>query len=246
MKKIVIMVVGMILLAGISLHAVDAKYTKQYAAELLRTVDGGLYPKIYKSTITMTTVRAGRKPLSNTFDILSKGTDKSLMKITSPARDKGKKILLNGDNLWMFMPEISRPIRLTAKQSFMGSTFSNEDLASSGWENNYIAEITQQKGTMILIVLKAKKNDVAYAKIEMWLDDTTKIPTEMTYFGLSGKAIKKMKMSKVVQIAGLTRPTLMKMEDLIEDGSYTEVETVSMESLDTLADYTFDPTQMGR
>lgn len=245
MKRIALLVTGLILVAGV-LHALDAKYTKEYAESLLKTVDKSLYPEVYKSTITMTTIRAGRRPLSNTFDIVSKGTDKSLMKITSPARDKGKKILLNGDNLWMFMPDISRPIRLTAKQSFMGSTFSNEDLAESGWEDNYSAEITEQKGTMILVVLTAKKKDVAYAKITMWLDDATKIPEEMTYYGLSGKAIKKMKMSDVAKIGGLMRPTVMKMEDLLEEGSYTKVELKTMEALDSVPDYTFDPTQMGR
>jgi outer membrane lipoprotein-sorting protein len=246
MKKIVILTAGLIAVFCTSVFALDAKYTKAYAEELLKTVDKSLYPAVYKSVITMTTVRAGRGPISNTFEVLSKGEDKSLMKITAPVRDKGKKILKNGDNLWMFMPDISRPIRLSSNQSFMGSTFSNEDLASSGWEDNYTAEITEQKGTLILLTLEAKKNDVAYAKIDMWLDDTTKIPTEMTYYGLSGKAIKKMYMSNIRKIAGIIRPLDMKMDDLIEDGSYTQVKLETMEPLDSLPEYTFDPTQMGR
>jgi len=246
MKKMVFLTSGLMLLFCASVLALDAKYTTQYAEDLLKTVDKSLYPEVYKSVITMTTVRAGRKPLANTFEVLSKGTDKSLMKITSPERDKGKKILKNGDNLWMFMPDISRPIRLSAKQSFMGSTFSNEDLASSGWEDNYSAEITDQKGNMILLTLSSKKKDVAYAKIDMWLDDATKIPTEMTYYGLSGKAIKKMHMSNIQKIAGILRPVEMKMDDLIEEGSYTQVKLDSMEALESLPGYTFDATQMGR
>jgi outer membrane lipoprotein-sorting protein len=245
MKRILILVLCLTGVAG-AVSALDAKYTKEYAQGLLKTVDRSMYPEIYRSTISMSTVRAGRKPISNVFEIISKGTDKSLMKITSPARDKGKKILLNGDNLWMFMPDISRPIRLSAKQSFMGSTFSNEDLASSGWEDNYSAEITDQKGALILVTLKAKKRDVAYAKIEMWYDDAAKVPSEMTYYGLSGKAIKKMFMSEIKAIGGVTRPTHMKMVDLIEEGSYTEVEVKSMEALDSVPAYTFDATQMGR
>jgi outer membrane lipoprotein-sorting protein len=246
MKKIAFLTAGLIAVFCASVLALDAKYTKAYAEDLLKTVDKSLYPAVYKSVITMTTVRAGRNPLSNTFEVLSKGADKSLMKITAPARDTGKKILKNGDNLWMFMPDISRPIRLSANQSFMGSTFSNEDLASSGWEDNYTAEITKQKDTLILLTLKAKKNDVAYARIDMWLDDTTKIPTEMTYYGLSGKAIKKMYMSNIQKIAGIMRPIDMKMDDLIEEGSYTQVKLESMEALESLPEYTFDPTQMGR
>lgn len=123
MKKKITIVAALLAVFSFSLFSMDAKYTKEYAENLLKTVDRSMYPEIYKSVVIMTTVRAGREPLSNTFEVFSRGADKSLMKITAPARDKGKKILLNGDNLWMFMPDISRPIRLSAKENFMGSTF---------------------------------------------------------------------------------------------------------------------------
>ena len=245
MKKLMLFTVVM-LLAASGIFAVDAKYDRAYAEKLLKTVDKSLYPQIFKSSLTMTTFRTGREPLAYKYEIFSKGTDKSLMKIVSPARDKGKKILLNGDNLWMYMPEVSRPIRLSRKQAFLGSTFSNEDLASSGWADNYNADITEQKGTMILLALTAKNKEVAYAKIEMWIDDSTKIPTEAVYFGLSGKAIKKMLFSNPQTIAGLTRPLDMKMVDLIEEGAYTEVKMLTMEELQSVPEYMFDQSQMGR
>ena len=245
MKKFMLMTAGLLLVAA-GLYAVDAKFTKEYAQSLLKTVDKSMYPQIFKSNLTMSTFRSGRKPLVYTYEIYSKGQDKSLMKIVAPARDKGKKILLNGDNLWMYMPDVSRPIRLSRKQAFMGSTFSNEDLADSGWADNYSAEITDQKGSLILLTLTAKKKDVAYAKIEMWIDDKTKVPTEAVYFGLSGKAIKKMMFSNPQTIAGLLRPLDMKMEDLLEEGAYTEVKMIAMEELKSVPDYMFDQTQMGR
>lgn len=246
MKKLLLFTVVMLLAAGAGLFALDAKFDKAYAEKLLKTVDKSLYPQIFKSSLTMTTFRNGREPLAYKYEIYSKGADKSLMKIVSPARDKGKKILLNGDNLWMYMPDVSRPIRLSRKQAFMGSTFSNEDLASSGWADNYNAEITQQKGTLILLVLSAKNREVAYAKIEMWIDDNAKVPTEAVYFGLSGKAIKKMEFSNPQTIGGLVRPLDMKMVDLIEEGAYTEVKMLTMEELQSVPEYMFDQSQMGR
>jgi outer membrane lipoprotein-sorting protein len=205
-----------------------------------------MYPQIYKSSISMDTIRDGKQPLKYIYEIYSKGIDMSLMKIMSPARDKGKKILLNGDSIWMYLPDVSRPIRLSHNQDFMGSTFSNEDMTSSGWADNYSAEITQQKGSLILIALKAKKKDVAYARVEMWIDEETKAPTEAVYFGLSGKAIKKMQFSDVKNIAGLLRPAQMKMEDLLEEGSYTVVKIIEMEELKSVPSYMFDQSQMGR
>jgi len=245
MKRLMILAMLLIGVTGV-VSALDAKYTKEYAQSLLKNVDDSMYPKIFKSQMSMDTYRNGRTPLKYTYLIYSEGANRALMNIIAPARDKGKKILMNGDNLWMYMPDVSRPIRLSRKQAFMGSTFSNEDLADSGWADNYDAEITQEKDGKILLVMKAKRNDVAYAKIEMWIIPETKVPTEATYYGLSGKAIKKMIFSNVKEIAGLLRPLDMKMLDLLEEGAYTEVKLISMEELQSVPKYMFDPTQLGR
>ncbi len=245
MKKMIFLAV---LIAGITgmVFALDAKYTKEYAVNLLKAVDDSMYPQVFKSTMEMNTYRKNRTPLKYTYLIYSEGSDRAVMNIIVPARDKGKKILLNGDNLWMYMPDVSRPIRLSRKQAFMGSTFSNEDLADSGWADNYDPEITQEKDGKILLVMKAKRNDVAYAKIEMWIMAGTKVPVEAVYYGLSGKAIKRMEFTNVKEIAGRLRPLDMKMHDLLEEGAYTEVKMLSMEELKSVPKHMFDATQLGR
>lgn len=245
MKKLLILALLLIGVTGV-INALDAKYTKEYAQSLLKNVDDSMYPQIFKSEMSMETYRKNRQPLKYVYLIYSEGADRALMNIVKPSRDKGKKILMNGDNLWMYMPDVSRPIRLSRKQAFMGSTFSNEDLADSGWADNYDAEITEQKGDKILLVLKAKRNDVAYAKIEMWIIAETKVPVDAVYYGLSGKAIKKMEFTNVKEIAGRLRPVDMKMHDLLEEGAYTEVKLISMEELKSIPKHMFDASQLGR
>jgi len=94
--------------------------------------------------------------------------------------------------------------------------------------------------------MKAKRNDVAYAKIEMWIMAGTKVPVEAVYYGLSGKAIKRMEFTNVKEIAGRLRPLDMKMHDLLEEGAYTEVKMLSMEELKSVPKHMFDATQLGR
>jgi len=129
MKKLIFLLV--VMLASSCIFAAENKYSKELADKLLKSTDDSMYPKIFKSVMSMKTVRPGRKPLSYTYLIHSKGSDKALMEITAPARDKGKKILMTGDNLWMYVPAVSKPVRLSKKDSFMGSSFSNEDLMNS-------------------------------------------------------------------------------------------------------------------
>lgn len=250
MRKIVVVLAVIAAAAGI-LHTegkaqLPEKYTKEYAQSLLSNVDESMYPQIFKSEMTMETIRPGRPVVKYTYIIYSKGSDNALMEIVFPKRDAGKKILLKGENLWMYMPNVSRPIRLTRSQSFMSSTFSNEDMTNTTWADDYDAEITEVKGSRIKMVMTAKRRDVAYAKIEMWVDDEKKIPVEAVYYGLSGKAIKRMTFSNVKEMAGRLRPVDLRMEDLLEEGAYTDVKMGYIKELQSLPEHYFDQTQMGR
>ncbi len=229
-------------------HASNAltKYSREFAISLLKGVDDSMYPEIFQAKMLMETIRKGRQPIKFIYEVYSKGGTKALMEIVFPARDKGKKILLTNNNLWMYIPDVSRPIRLSRNQSFMGSTFSNEDIADSTWEDDYDPSITDEKKDMLLLTLKAKRKDVAYKQIDIWVNKETKVPTEGIYFGLSSKPIKKVYFSNVKEIAGLLRPLNMKMVDLLEEGAYTDVKLLELKELQSIPDYKFDATQLGR
>jgi outer membrane lipoprotein-sorting protein len=58
--------------------------------------------------------------------------DKSLVRITAPKKDKDGGTLLIGDNMWSYAPKINRIIKIPnsmSNQSWMGSDFSNNDIA---------------------------------------------------------------------------------------------------------------------
>jgi outer membrane lipoprotein-sorting protein len=248
MKKIM-MFMAMLVLFAASVSA-DAgttkKYTKELADKLLHSTDKSMYPQIFKATLRMITVRQSRKPLDYSYQIFSKDNKTALMEIMSPAREKGKKILMTEDNLWMYIPDVSRPIRLARKQSFMGSTFSNEDLMSSKMSDDYDPEVMDEKDNQYLLKLSARRADVAYASIDIWIDKDNLVPVMATYYGLSGKAIKRMEFGNLKEFAGHMRPSDMKMEDLLEAGSYTEVKMLTIEELTDVPEHIFDVTQMGR
>ena len=245
-KRLVLTGIVLLALTAAVFAATVKKYPKELAQELITAYDDSMFPKIFKMTMKMNTVRAGKKPLTFEYLIWSKGNDNSLMEIIFPARDKGKKILLKQDNLWMYIPDVSRPVRLSRKQSFMGSTFSNEDLMNSTIADDYDAEITAERGNEYYLVLTAKRRDVAYAKIDLWIDKDKRIPSESTYYGLSGKAIKKMTYGQMKEFAGRLRPSYMKMADLLEEGAYTEITIGDITELKEVPAHIFDQTQMGR
>ena len=61
----------------------------------------------------------------------SKGSDKFMIYITAPAKEKGQVFLKVGKEMWNYVPTISRMIKIPPSmmmQSWMGSDFTNDDL----------------------------------------------------------------------------------------------------------------------
>ena len=62
----------------------------------------------------------------------TEGDDRSLVRVTAPARDQGNATLTNSDNMWTYSPKINRVIKIPSSmmnQSWMGSDFSNKDIS---------------------------------------------------------------------------------------------------------------------
>jgi len=69
-----------------------------------------------------------------TIKAWTKGVEYSLFFILAPAKDRGNGTLKKGRNMWMYNPKVNRVIKVPPSmmsQPWMGSDFSNNDLAKS-------------------------------------------------------------------------------------------------------------------
>jgi len=61
----------------------------------------------------------------------TEGTEKSLMRILAPRKEKGMATLKSGENIWNYLPKVKRVIKVPSSMmggSWMGSHFTNDDL----------------------------------------------------------------------------------------------------------------------
>ena len=68
---------------------------------------------------------------SMTMRAWTKGDDRSLVRVTEPAKDRGNATLTDDDNMWTFSPKVNRVIKIPSSmmgQAWMGSDFSNKDI----------------------------------------------------------------------------------------------------------------------
>ena len=69
---------------------------------------------------------------SMTMRAWTKGDDKSLVRVIEPKKDRGNGTLTDDNDMWTFSPKVNRVIKIPSSmmgQSWMGSDFSNKDVA---------------------------------------------------------------------------------------------------------------------
>src|SRR5439155_17405547 len=110
---------------------------------------------------------------SSKFRVYGKGSDRSVVEFIAPATEKGKFLLMLRDAMWIYMPNTSRPIRISPLQRLMGQA-SNGDVARTTFTIDYnavsIADDEVDGHHAQVLDLVAKDPGVAYAKVRLWLD----------------------------------------------------------------------------
>ena len=69
---------------------------------------------------------------SMTMEAWTKGDDHSLVRVIEPKKDRGNGTLTDKNSMWTFSPKVNRVIKVPSSmmgQSWMGSDFSNKDMA---------------------------------------------------------------------------------------------------------------------
>lgn len=175
------------------------------------------------------------------------GEEKSFTEYLSPAREKGTKMLMLEDNLWIYSPSTDRIIQISGhmlKQSLMGSDLSYEDMMEDPkLTNHYNAEVTGEETiderSCWVLELIAKTKDVAYHKRKMWVDKQRSIPLREELYAKSGKLLKKTDLKNVVNIKGRWFPKKIIFKDMLKKGDGTEFIIDSIEFNVDIPEYTF-------
>jgi outer membrane lipoprotein-sorting protein len=144
------------------------------------------------------------------------------MEFLEPARDKGKRILMSGNSMWMSSPAVSKPVRLSGKDAFMGTSFTNDDMMNLDKGDDYAASVAASDGKGWDLVLAAKGDNQPYSRIEARIGKDY-LPVKMSYFARSGKESKRVSFSGTRDFGGRPRPSVMEIVDLMKPGDSSSV-----------------------
>lgn len=203
MLKILIVIVAT--LCTVPAYAVDG-------TELLNEVDRNLNPESYESYRKLINIEPDGRRKEFTLFTVKKGADKVVSLFIAPASEKGRSTLRLGDNMWLYIPNVGKPIRITSLQSVVGGVFNNADILQLDYTAEYTVEKVEEQGNEYLLHLKARTKTVAYDRIRLRAGKETKLPTKIECLTEAGMLIKTLYFKDIKDFGGIVRPAVIETD----------------------------------
>ena len=202
------------------------------AEEILKRADVVRFPQEgFEVGVDIRTSVNGDLKSEGVYKILSKGNENTLVLTLQPASERGQILLMKGRDLWVFLPRVSQPVRLSLAQRFVGQV-SNGDLARANFVGDYTPKLvaTETVGNESLYVLELTAVDrgVTYQRVRYWVRQGNFWPYKAEFFSLSGRLLKTCRYEDFRRLGGVMRPTKLLMVDAINQGEESRLEYSDM------------------
>ncbi len=167
------------------------------ATAVLKEVDTRMAPESYEMYRKLINIEPDGKRKEYVLYTVKKGNDKMVALFLDPPSEKGRATLRLGDNLWLYIPNVGKPIRITSLQSVVGGVFNNSDIMQLEFSVEYTASAAGEEPDQYVLDLKARGPTVAYDRLKMWVDKKSRVPITIEAYAASGLLIKTLHYSNM-------------------------------------------------
>jgi hypothetical protein len=195
-----------------STHALDGN-------QLLEEIDRNLAPVSYEMFRKLINIEPDGSKREYTLYTIKKDQDKIISIFLAPASEKGRSTLRLAENMWLHIPNVGKPVRITSLQSVIGGIFNNSDIMGLDFSVEYNVERMEDAGEAHMLFLKAKSDVVAYDRLEMRVDKKSLVPVEIKCLAASGMLIKTLYFKEITDFGeGLVRPAVIETDSPLNKG----------------------------
>ena len=211
MKTIKLIVLSLLTLPALAL-AIDG-------ADLLKKVDRNLEPETYESYRKLINIEPSGAKKEFVIYSVKKGKDQVATLFLMPSSDKGRSTLRQGNNMWLYIPSVGKPMRITSLQSVTGGVFNNADIMRLDYAEEYIVESSEENAEGYLLNLKAKTGEVAYDQLKMTVNKKLVLPTKIEAYASSGMLMKTLYFKDIKDFGGgINRPATIETDSPLYKG----------------------------
>ena len=206
------------------------------AQDILRRADEVRFPQEgFEVLVNIRTAQDGRTREERLFKVLSKGNENTVVLTLEPASERGQVLLMRGHDLWLFLPRVSQPVRLSLAQRLVGQV-SNGDIARANFAGDYTPRLVgmEKAGNDDLYVLDLMAVDrtVTYQRVRYWVRQANFRPYKAEFYSLSDRLLKSCRYDEFKALGGKARPTKLVMVDGLNKGEESTLEYSSMKLRD--------------
>ncbi len=166
-----------------------------------------------------------------TIRVWTRGQKESLVRVIAPPKDAGNATLLLGDDMWSYTPKINRVIKIPSsmmQQSWMGSDFSNNDLAKADdliehYAHRLLATESHQ-GRKVWVIESTPKETAPV----VWGREVVKVREdynviEHAFFDQTGVLVKRLTTLELRETGGKLIATRQRMQKVDKPEEWTEI-----------------------
>jgi outer membrane lipoprotein-sorting protein len=189
------------------------------ASNLLEQVDAKLSPGSAESYKKLINIEPDGSKKEFLLYQVKKDKDKMISLFLQPDSEKGRSTLRLGENMWLYLPDVGKPIRITSMQSVVGGVFNNSDIMQLDFSAEYDVMGQKEEKEEIILDLKAKNETVAYDKLIMHVDKKTTTPTKIICYTSTGMLIKTLYYKDIKDFGGgIVRPAVIETDSPLYKG----------------------------
>jgi hypothetical protein len=187
--------------------------------QILEQVDRNLLPGDLEMYRKITNIEPDGRKKEFVLWFLRKDKDKVVTLFVSPASEAGRATLRLGDNMWLYIPNLGKPIRITSMQSVVGGVFNNADIMRLDYSVEYDVEGLDEDLGQYVLDLKARTGSVAYDRLKMWVLVNEMVPARIECYAATGMLIKTLHFKEVRDIGeGAVGPAVTETESPLYNG----------------------------
>ena len=180
------------------------------ANTLLEKIDRNLQPTSSESYKKLVNIEPNGSKKTFLLYQAKKGKEKMVALFLEPESEKGRTTLRRGDNMWLYIPNVGKPIRIASMQSVVGGVFNNSDIMRLDFSAEYKVTGQKENSSSYTLTLKAKNDTVAYDKLIMTVDKKSLTPRKVVCYASTGMLIKTLTYKNIKKFApGIVRPAVV-------------------------------------
>ena len=189
--------------------------------DLVQRVAAAWDPVEVSMTAIMTLERRGRKPSTVELQIRRAGHGQTRIDFLAPVRDRGKVILEDDGETWLYLPRTGRVVEVPARRNPLAGGVLFEDLFLGG-TGTTDATVEDHDDGFVLITDRGK----------IYFDRSTLLPIRREILSASGRLLKTVHIDATQEWQGEQIPSLIRVVDHLRHDAEARLEILEARELE--------------